>query len=549
VAVTTEEQGSSQSEQILLPRWAVAMALALILCATALVRIRLLNLPLERDEGEYAYAGQLMLQGIPPYKLAYNMKLPGTYAAYALIMAVFGETTRGIHIGLIIVNSVTILLLYLLGRRLFGQICGLVAAGSFALLALSNSVFGLAAHATHFVTLFALAGSFVLLRAVENQRITNFFGCGLLFGLAFVMKQPAIFFVLFAGICIPWMERSRARPWRRSLCRLAIFSAAAALPFALTCVWLAAAGVFDRFWFWSFSYAQQYLLNPSLWYGWRGFEATVPGIIKASPGLWLLTVVGMWLAFTASQYRRPAFFTLAFFLTALATAVLGFYFRGHYFIPVLAATALFIGAGAQVSLDARGFDQPRLNRFAIPALILLLAVGHTIFHHRALFFRLSPADVTRATYGVNPFVESVKIAQYIREHSRPDSLIAVVGSEPQIYFYSMRHSATGYIYTYGLMETHRYALRMQQEMMAEIEAAKPEFVVLVHVPTSWLERKGSSPQIFEWAEKYARANLRPVMLVDIESLQRTVYHTNDNGVTSVPSTNSFIWVLKRNDHS
>ena len=29
------------------------------------IRIRLLGIPLERDEGEYAYAGQLMLQGIP----------------------------------------------------------------------------------------------------------------------------------------------------------------------------------------------------------------------------------------------------------------------------------------------------------------------------------------------------------------------------------------------------------------------------------------------------------------------------------------------------
>jgi len=34
--------------------------------------------------GEYAYAGQLILQGVPPYKEAYNMKLPGTYAAYAV---------------------------------------------------------------------------------------------------------------------------------------------------------------------------------------------------------------------------------------------------------------------------------------------------------------------------------------------------------------------------------------------------------------------------------------------------------------------------------
>ena len=74
------------------------------------IRIRLVGIPLERDEGEYAYAGQLMLQGIPPYKLAYNMKLPGTYAAYALIMAAFGETTRGIHLGLIIVNTLTVIL-------------------------------------------------------------------------------------------------------------------------------------------------------------------------------------------------------------------------------------------------------------------------------------------------------------------------------------------------------------------------------------------------------------------------------------------------------
>jgi hypothetical protein len=46
---------------------------ALVVIVFALViaiRIRLLRIPLERDEGEYAYAGQLMLQGIPPSKLA-----------------------------------------------------------------------------------------------------------------------------------------------------------------------------------------------------------------------------------------------------------------------------------------------------------------------------------------------------------------------------------------------------------------------------------------------------------------------------------------------
>src|SRR3954447_14364869 len=80
--------------------WLIVSCLVVILGLAAFIRIRLLEMPLERDEGEYAYAGQLMLQGIPPYKLAYNMKLPGTYAAYAIIMAAFGETARGIHLGL-----------------------------------------------------------------------------------------------------------------------------------------------------------------------------------------------------------------------------------------------------------------------------------------------------------------------------------------------------------------------------------------------------------------------------------------------------------------
>jgi hypothetical protein len=41
------------------------------------------------------------------------MKLPGTYAAYALIMGVFGQTPRGIHLGLLLANLATVALLSL----------------------------------------------------------------------------------------------------------------------------------------------------------------------------------------------------------------------------------------------------------------------------------------------------------------------------------------------------------------------------------------------------------------------------------------------------
>src|SRR5208282_5762725 len=98
-------------------------ALAVVLLAIiffGLIRYRLRDMPLERDEGEYAYSGQLLLQGIPPYKLAYNMKLPGIYLAYASMLAAFGETPGGIHLGLLLVNAAAVLLVYFLASALFG---------------------------------------------------------------------------------------------------------------------------------------------------------------------------------------------------------------------------------------------------------------------------------------------------------------------------------------------------------------------------------------------------------------------------------------------
>ena len=93
------------------------LVLLLIILLTAAMRIRLLPVPLERDEGEYAYAGQLILDRIPPYEQVYNMKMPGIYVVYAAILAVFGQTLIAIHLALMLVNAATILLVFLICRK------------------------------------------------------------------------------------------------------------------------------------------------------------------------------------------------------------------------------------------------------------------------------------------------------------------------------------------------------------------------------------------------------------------------------------------------
>src|SRR5262249_23089850 len=86
---------------------------------------------LERDEGEAAYFGPLCRGGPPPYALAYNLKLPGIYGVYALVLAVFGQTPAAIRIGLIVVTSATTAVTYLLGARLAAPAVGLATAAIF----------------------------------------------------------------------------------------------------------------------------------------------------------------------------------------------------------------------------------------------------------------------------------------------------------------------------------------------------------------------------------------------------------------------------------
>ena len=204
------------------------------LVLVAAVRLRLLNLPLERDEGEYAYAGQLMLQGIPPYQLAYNMKFPGTYAAYAVIMALFGQTPAGIHFGVLCLTTLTALMLFWLGKKMLDSTAGMVAATSYAVLAASPSMLGLAGHATHFAAFFATAGLCLMWKARQNGRWLAVFAAGCLFGLAVLMKQHAALIGLWAAVAFavdrPGQTQSSvgkrlsrwqclARDWRcRSVC-------------------------------------------------------------------------------------------------------------------------------------------------------------------------------------------------------------------------------------------------------------------------------------------------------------------------------------------
>ncbi len=519
------------------------LALAVVVFGlTVAIRIRLLGIPLERDEGEYAYAGQLILQGIPPYKFAYNMKFPGTYAAYAGIMSIFGQTMTGIHLGLLLVNAATVALIFFLGRRLVNSMTGIAAAASYAILSVSPSVLGFAGHATHFVMLPVVGGALLLLNHSDRHPLGRLLASGLLFGLGLLMKQPAIFFILFGAVYLLSHDYRAGLSWRQTILRTVVFNCGAILPFGVTCLLLWRAGVLGKFWFWAIDYARQYGGLLSLSEGARVFLYNITRAIGSSWLLWVLAGIGLVAGMWDRRTRASTGFLVGLLVFSTLALCSGFYFRYHYFILVLPAISLLAGV-ATVQVSSLLTGHVSTGRF-ISLLLFSAALSWPIFGERNFFFCLSPARACRTIYPESPFPESIRIAEYVREHTNVNDTIAVLGSEPQIYFYSKRHSATGYIYTYSLMEPQKFAHRMQLEIIQEIEFARPKYLISVVINDSWLERSGSQRLIFTWANEYTAQNYTVVGLVNIVAPGRTDYYWGDIP-QSVPQLGDYILVYER----
>jgi 4-amino-4-deoxy-L-arabinose transferase-like glycosyltransferase len=552
LAETTELQALSRA------RWLAFAVVGLVLLLFAGIRWRVREMPLERDEGEYAYAGQLILQGIPPYQLAYNMKLPGTYVAYAAILGTFGETAAGIHVGLMVVNGLTTVMVFFLARRLYGDLAAATAAASFALLSTSEGVLGLAGHATHFVTFFAVAGLLFLIAVRRSESLLNsgferanpetlktYFAAGVCMGLAFLMKQPGAIFILFGAqelVCSGWRDREE----RKKLpARLGVYGAGAVIPYLLTCAVLYRAGVFAKFWFWTVSYARQYATSTDVMQGLKYLREVVPDLFFGAPVVWCFAVIGLFALIRERGKSAALSFEVSLLGWSFVGASAGLYYRNHYFIVMLPAVCLLAGkamAWSAVQLAQRIRMNP-LRLSAIGAAVFALGYAQALYAQRAILFGLSPEKIVRSEYGGNPFPEAIAFGKYIKEHSDADARVAVLGSEPEIYFYAQRHSATGYIYTYGLMEEQKFASRMQQEMIGEIEKAKPEYVVKVMVPASWLRKTNSDTAILYWAEKYIRDDYRLVGVADIGVT--TTYHWDDAAEGYRPLSKYSVYLYKR----
>lgn len=227
--------------------------------------------------------------------------------------------------------------------------------------------------------------------------------------------------------------------------------------------------------------------------------------------IWLGAAAGAVLI--VRQRSWPAAFLGGFLIVGFVATSFGLHFREHYYVQLLPAIALLCGQAGQTAWDA--VRSAGIGRRVAVAAVLAAALAQPLLAQRWYFFHTPPNELARRVYEFNPFPEAVEIARHIQANSAPNATVAVLGSEPEIFFYAHRRSASGFIYTYPLLERHPRAHEMQETMAREIETAAPELVVFVNVQMSWLSKPGDDLFIVNWAEKFLDQNYRLEGVVDI----------------------------------
>jgi len=526
------------------------IAIGVVLAGAFLMRARLLEVPLGRDEGVYAYIAWLILHGVPLYTSTVDLQMPGLWMLYSLFLRFLGTSGVGIHLGLLIANLTSTWFVFLLGRRLLSQRAGVVAAACFAAMTLSQRMLGFTANAEHFVVGFSLAGLVCLERALAVGSRRGLFVAGLLLGLGLMMKQHGIFFVAFGGGFVVYTAAVNPPLLGRAHLERALFYGLGALaPFGLACVWFAGRGVFGEFIFWAFQYSSTYGFDRGLSDAIEALQLNTVPILPSVLGFALLLVVGLGdqlrRIFLVPGDRQRAAFLVGFFAFTIASVIPGLVFRQHYFLMVVPAAGLLCAAGIETLV--RATRVPNGRAAAIGATLLTsLAIAQFAFAERLYLFRLSPDQIARYTYQLNPIVELREIAGFIRARTAPNDRVAVLGSEPQIYLYANRRSASTLIVMYPMMwAPPDMALALQQKTIDEVESVRPKIIVAVDNATSWAFEEYSDRYIVRWMTDFVRREYSLVGLVDVNYPQPSVVIFGPEAARYQPKSSSVVRIFER----
>jgi len=479
-----------------------------------------LETPLTRDEGEYAYAAQILKHGQVPYEHAFMQKPPMVVYTYALANALAPNTFWFPRVLAAAFAALVTCLVGLVARFEFGRGFALPAMWLTTPMLLCPGLWQFTANTEMFMILplWAAIAVYVVSRhhlsAICDSRQTTeggappptfpgsrgaWFVAGVLGATALWYKYTAL--PILALLFVVWSIQD----WRagcggrgllgRGLCAVlgaTIASAAELEP-------LLARDGGRRLWECTVVYNHFYRASATF------------GVSGLSTWLWAFWVDWWFLfllpAFLLVRPRRRVWFWVGMFLAAWVST--GASAMGHYYVVVMPFWALLaavaIAEAAALAATKLPFSQATLRRAFTAVVVLWVCLPDLpwITCTKEEFAAVKAG-------GGNAFIESQAVARRVAELTSPADPVFVAGSEPQILYYANRFSPTRFVIVYPLMLSTPLARGYQQEVMRDLERRPPAVIVLARSPFSWMPQKQSPLDFMNYLEKLLAEHYNPV---------------------------------------
>jgi hypothetical protein len=528
--------------------WIYAAIASVFILIVIMARMNLLSIPFERDEGSYSYIGQRLLEGEVPYKDFYEMKPPGLFYGYAAVVAIFGHTIEAMHLGFMCITLLSTLMVFLIGRSLFDIKSGAAAAAAFSLLSISKQIVGFTAQSEHILVLFAVTGFWLVLQGIQKEKWWWYLLGGIALGFAFSVKQSAVFIVVATGL---FMVFNFVKPFNikailvNGILMVLGFSLSLGLLFSL----VAMKGSWNEMMYWVLQVPAKYVNALDSKMGMERMRSQVSVTIQEYKIYWFMGLVAVGLVWLSSlEFYKKAGLTLLFPISFLAVCP-GMYFYNHYFIMLMPSVAILVGGFVYILGDVMEHKMNTSFGGGLAFSIFVLGSFFIVGKQSDYYFSPNQFQILRENYGDNPFVESKPIADKINSLSQAGDECLVLGSEPQINFYSQLKSPTRHFFQGMLSVVRDSTKEWNQELKKEVEASKPKFIVFVNHPFSWVFPRDSDQEIFKWGYSYAFQNYDLIGVADIlpGNFTKPVYVWDQATLTYKPKGEKYLLLLKRKD--
>jgi hypothetical protein len=453
--------------------WFVWIAICLVYI---LLRLNTVSIPLDRDEGIFGYAGQVILNNGLPYRDVFDHKPPVAFYLNALALLFVPPTSTGIHTFLHMYNFFTLIVLFFLAKIYTESYStGLWVAFIYAVFSSSPAIQGFTASTEMFLLLPISMSLLFGVLAVQKRSILFSLVSGICGALAFFTKQTAgailVFIYLYLIVSQVGTIVIKNTNKRTAIRILLSWGAGCLLVPLVLAGYYSYHNVFDEFLYWSFTHNLIYSMRISLW-------DTLPRIysigLKIVKSNFLIIAMGLAVSlFACFRRNRKGCFMLGFLVCSFLATVPGTVYV-HYFAQTAPAVSLAGGWAVALCLS---MIPDRMLRRSVALLTAATIVAVPIWVHSGYYYKQSHIEFSRSFFGANPFPETEDLAEFLAERT---------GSEAQIFLLSQRQSSSSFALIYPLMTEYPRYKEFQRKAWDEVKSRRPKYIIIFRLPFSLL---------------------------------------------------------------